>query len=144
MLTYSDVENWLSNSIEQAEIFPSGVALPTFSPGPYNASQLSSVSPQDIVFISVGGGAGLTTELLFDRPFISIRVVGRQNDFRSAEKLAHLVDLLFLGVDSNQKIGTTPVLSITRTGGGPQMLELDSADRYHYSCSYIAESQTGM
>jgi hypothetical protein len=138
-MLYSDVAEFLAAGLRS-----SYDPLPAFSPGPASSTKQQKTSSGRLIFVTVGGGAGLTTELLFDRPFISIRVCGNQNDYADAETLAKAVDFLLLGVDTNSLIGAAEVLYVTRTGGGPSLLEQDSADRYHFSCSYISETQTGL
>lgn len=120
-----------------------GGRTPRIDPGPANLASLQKLSPQEIVFLDVGGGAGLALEYLFDQPFIGTHVVGRQGDYDGAESLAELVDTAFLLVDSNATIGTAEALYITRTGGRPHLIGKDVADRYHFGCSYIAKAVTG-
>jgi hypothetical protein len=116
---------------------------PILRPGPTTNAQIQKIGPQSLVLLSVGSGSGLTTEGSFDRPFIEARCVGKQNDFEGAEFLAKAVDRLLLDVGSPMTLGSTYTLYITRTGGGPQLAEYDTANRYHFACSYIAEAETG-
>lgn len=137
-LEYADIRDYLLPLVDD----PANRKI-VFNPGPATNQMLQKLSPQAIVFISIGGGAGLTTEQMFDRPFIGIRVVGRQNDYDGAEELANVIDLSLLKRDTSGMVGSTYTLYITRTGGRPQVVEYDVANRYHFSCTYIAEAATG-
>jgi hypothetical protein len=46
-------------------------------------------------------------------------------------------------VAQSQLIGDVWVTSIIRAGGGPALLVVDRASRYHFTCSYIVEGATG-
>lgn len=105
---------------------------------------LMRTSPNQIVFVAVSGGAGPTTELLFDRPFVRVAVAGNQRDYDSAEALAMQLDRILMRIDHKTVIGTSTVLYITRTGGGPSMSTKDDAERYHFACSYITETTLGL
>lgn len=117
--------------------------MPVFNPGPATSPSLAKLSSGSTVFLTLGNGAGLSTEQLFDRPFIAVRAIGPQNDYNKAEKLAYDIDRLLLKVGSNTTIGSAKVLYITRTGGSPQLIDFDSANRHHFLTTYITEAQTG-
>lgn len=139
-MKYSDVKDFLENALTLEGYDP----LPLFNPGPATTTALGQLSAGAIVFLQVGSGAGLTTENLFDRPFITVRVVGVQNDFDYAENLASFIDKTFLAVDGNAVVGEAKSLYITRTGGAPENIDFDNASRYHFQASYITETQTGL
>lgn len=130
-MRYSDVESFLRPIVGDAPIHP----------GPSTEAALQKLSSQAIVFATVGGGAGLATEGLFDKPFITIRAIGKQGDYDSAETLAKDIDAAFRALDHNGEVGEAKVLYVTRTGGGPTMIDHDNADRYHFQCTYIAETR---
>ena len=133
-MRYKDVELFLRPIV--------GYATNIVSPGPSTEAALQKLSPQAMVFATVGGGAGLTSEQNFDRPFITVRTIGKQGDYDSAEALAFAIDAAFLALDHNGLVGTAKVLYVTRTGGAPSLIDHDSADRYHFQCTYIAETRT--
>jgi hypothetical protein len=116
---------------------------PDFSPGPASDEIIQGLSPDDIVFLTVGGGAGETVEGLFMKPFITARVIGPQFSYEKAEEMAWALDDIYGAVDRNTDVGEAKVLSIVNSGGKPQLLQLDAANRYHFVCSYIVETQTG-
>lgn len=120
---------------------PGNPAMPTFHPGPSTIHQLWNKSPNSMVFLTVGNGAGLAKEGVFERPFIVARVIGPQMDFTAAETLAYDVDGILLAVDTNTQVGTALTLYITRTAGSPQLVDFDAANRYHFQTTYIAEAQ---
>jgi len=118
--------------------------MPLINVGPSTIASLQKLSAGPIVFLTVGNGIGPTTELLYDQVFLTVRVIGMQNDYDYTEKLAYDIDTLFLRVDSNADIGSTRVLYITRTGGAPQLIDFDSSNRYHFQNTYITENKTGI
>lgn len=113
--------------------------MPAFHPGPSTIHSLWNKSPNAMVFLTLGNGAGLAKEGVFERPFIVARVIGPQNDFAAAEALAYDVDNILNAVDTNTLVGEALTLYITRTAGSPQLVDFDAANRYHYQTTYIAE-----
>jgi Bacteriophage minor capsid protein len=139
MLAYVDVETYVS-----VQLTTLGYSrLPVFTPGPATDLNVQDLSPNEIVIITVGGGAGMDSELLFDRPGVQIRTIGRQDDYNSAEALAQAVDKTMgdMGIyaSATRTINGKRVLSIVRTGGAPSLLLKDDGDRYHFTCNYIWE-----
>lgn len=121
--------------------------LPTFVPGPPTDLSLQNISPNAMVFVTVGDGTGLKTEDVFDTPFIRIRSIGLPNDPSFGEQLAVDIDLGFLQLANAgypQPVGNTTVLYITRTGGRPSLLEQDKANRYHWVSTYMTEAPSGI
>jgi hypothetical protein len=141
-LTYENVRGLVQQRLTAAGY--SDDAMPAFSPGPASDPGELKTSPDAIVFLTVGGGAGLTKEQTFDRPFISAHVVGPQRDYAAGERLALDVDRALLWLDSSDDVGGSWTLGITRTGGRPALLLKDPAERYHFTASYIAEAETGI
>jgi hypothetical protein len=140
MLGYSDVRDFVSAGLTAKDYgVNGGPAMPTFHPGPPTVQSLYKKSPNGIVFLTVGNGIGLTTEDTYDRPFIVVRILGRQSDYDYAETLAHDLDALFLAVQ-NQDLGSTRTLYVTRNAP-PQLVDFDASDRYHFQTTYIAEAQ---
>lgn len=117
-------------------------------PGPATDENLQKVNNDAIVFLTVGAGAGLHLDNLFDRPFITVEVVGPQNDYDGAESLALALDLALLAFEVPFSWGVandaSRSLSVTRTGGRPTLGVKDTADRYHFTCSYITEAVSGL
>lgn len=138
-MRFSDIKSF----VEQGLTSMGYEDLPSIAPGPASDVILQKRDAGRMIFIYPGSGASFSTELLFDRPFLIVRTIGYQKDFESAESLAHDLDTLLCKVDSNALIGTAKVLYITRTGGAPTLAERDSANRYHFTCTYITETQTG-
>lgn len=118
--------------------------LPVFSPGPANDTDLQQITPQTIVFLTLGGGVGLTLEGLYDRPFVAVHIVGPQEDYNTAETVANLIDVALNRVTTNTPVGNSRTLYFTRSGGKPTLLMRDSAFRYHFTCSYIALTPSGL
>lgn len=150
MLTFNDVKTFLTNGLTalgRETLQPAGAAprtLPLFDPGPVSLTSLQKKSPGPIVFAEVGNGAGIVLENLYDQVFINIRVLGPQNDYDGAERLAYEIDRLFLSLDGNGTIGNTRVLYVARTGGAPQLIDFDESQRYHFQTTYITPAQTGL
>jgi hypothetical protein len=152
VLTYEDVRGFLSAGLEAkgyASVNPAGTGgndlpMPRIDVGPFAIERLTKLTPGPLVFATVGNGAGLTLEQTYDQVFITIRAIGPQHDYTSAERLAQDIDLLFLAVGSNGLIGNTRVLFINRTGGSPQLVDLDESDRYHFQTTYITPASTGL
>jgi hypothetical protein len=114
--------------------------MPAFDPGPTAISSLwKSVSPNSIVFLTVGNGIGLKTEGLYDLPFIVVRAIGLQGDYTGAETLAYDIDNLLLPVE-NQMVGAARTLYINRNAP-PQLVDYDEANRYHFQTTYITETK---
>lgn len=152
MLTYRDVETFLSAGLQRLgysdanPYTPGGPvkSMPVINPGPFSLPTLQKIGPQAIVFATVGNGAGMVLEQLFDQVFITIRVIGRQNDYDGTEALAYDIDRLLLALNGNGTIGSTPVLYVVRTGGAPQLTDRDASDRYSFQTTYITPAATGM
>jgi hypothetical protein len=115
--------------------------MPAFSPGPATDALIQKLGPGRLIFLTVGGGSSQTTEGLFDQPFITARVIGKQFDYEDAETMAWDLDGIFMRIGGNRMVGAAFTLRIARSGGVPQLLECDTANRYHFTCSYITETQ---
>jgi hypothetical protein len=137
VLRYADIKGFVTEGLTSKGY--TGAGLPLLDPGPVTMKRLQMKTPGPMVFLTVGNGIGLSVEALFDLPFIVVRVVGAQNDYTGAETLALDIDALLLGVDTNTVIGATTALYVNRTGGGPQLVDFDSAERYHFQTTYITE-----
>lgn len=143
MLRYADVQEFVKAGLTAKGYGTAGgSAMPTFNPGPATIQGLWKKSPNSLLFLTVGNGAGMAKEGLFDRVFITARVIGRQREFDYTESLAYDVDKVLLGVQSNTMMGNTLALYVTRTGGAPQLVDYDSSDRYHFQTVYITEAMT--
>ena len=115
--------------------------LPIIDPGPGPDRDALDLSPASLLLLTIGPGAGLSTEGAFDRPSVQVRAIGEQSDYASAEKLAFDVDTGFVLLDHSQSVGGRWFLSMVRSGGGPALLLKDDADRYHFTCNYIYETE---
>lgn len=139
-MMFSDVQSFLATALAALDYSP----LPTFDPGPSSDVRLQKLSPNSIVFLTVGDGRGFETEQLFDQPFIRTRTIGKQNDYAGAEKLAADVDASLCSVVGNTLVGTALTRFINRAGGGPSLLLRDTSERYHFTCTYITATATGL
>jgi hypothetical protein len=149
MLTYQQVADWLDARLDglgygtqQPDVDPALRTKPRLVHGPYS-ERVAKQSPGALVVVSVGGGAGLTLEHLYDQRFITIRAVGLPNQYDQAERLAYDLDGLLVGVNSPAVIGQTRVLYVARTGGAPELIDYDEADRYHFQATYLTPAMTG-
>lgn len=139
-MRYSDVETHIREGLVSLAYGTAGKpVMPAFDPGPFTIERVQKKFPGPVVFAVYGNGIGLAKEGLFDLTFITVRVVGAQNDFAYAERLAYDVDSLLVG-DGNLTMGTGKALYVTRTGAPPQLVDLDAADRYHFQTTYITEA----
>lgn len=150
MLSFEDVKTFLLAGLEtkgyttRLPLTDGWQTMPLIDPGPFAIASVQKTTPGALVFATVGNGAGLTLEHTYDQTFITVRVLGRQLDYNGAEGLAYDVDRLLLAVDSVSLIGDTRVLYVTRTGGPPELVDLDASDRYHFQCTYITPAATGL
>jgi hypothetical protein len=148
-LTYREVADWLTAGLtargygtQQPDVDPSLRTMPRIVHGPYS-DQVAKQSPGALVVVSVGGGAGLSLEQTYDQKFITVRAVGLPNQYDAAESLAYDLDGLLVGVSSPAVIGQTRVLYVARTGGAPELIDYDDADRYHFQATYLTPAMTG-
>lgn len=149
-LRYRDVEAYLLQGLksrgytdENPNVGENSLPLPTLLPGPFTIPAFQNTSPQAMVFATVGNGAGETLEQTYDQVFITVRVMGPQNDYDAAERLAYDVDAI-LHVNVPTMFGATRVLFVARTGGAPDLVDYDSSDRYHFQATYITPAATGL
>lgn len=146
-MRFADLNTYVTAELTALGVYGDPDTDPTFpviNPGPPTVPELAKLATDRIIFLSLGSGPGLTSELLFDRIFITARVIGRQDDYTDAETLAWDLDGMFTKIDSNAIVGTARVLYVTRTGGAPVLLEKDSASRYHFTCTYLTETESGL
>ena len=143
MLRFSDVKSYVSDALVALGTYgdTSDTQFPVIDPGP-PTDQLMKLSPNRLIFLTIGAGAGFTTEQLYDRPFISARVLGLTRNYQDADNLALDLDKILTDVVKNTVIGTAKVLYITRTGGRPTLYSYDASERYNFTCSYITEAKT--
>lgn len=151
MIGYSHVEAFIRQSLidigystENPDISEPVRTMPPMLPGPITSELMQKRSPQAVLMIQVGNGVGLTTEGLYDKPFITVRTIGPQTKYADAERLAFDVDLILVPVSPPPgpfSMGGARVLYVTRTGGAPQLVDFDTADRYHFQATYITEAQ---
>lgn len=151
MLTYGDVRDFLTESLTALGYTDANPdtnepvrTLPVVNPGPATIESLQKITPQALVFANVGNGAGLMLEQTYDQVFITIDLLGPQNDFEAAERLALDIDGALLALNGNGYIGSTRVLYVARTGGRPQLIDFDSSNRYRFQTTYITPAATGL
>jgi hypothetical protein len=109
-------------------------------------------TPNRVIGIVKGTGAGSTMEGLYDVIGISITCRGGENNIDDAERIAGEVDDIFLGKHPNAKsenfligVGDESVFvnGIGRSGSGPTQLPLPDQDsRYTFTCTYYAYVST--
>ena len=150
-LLYRDVESFLTAGLTAKgyvstlpDVGMDRQPMPLIDKGPFTIESLQHLSPGAMVFATVGNGAGMVVEQTYDQVFITVRVIGPQNNYDAAERLAYDVDGLFLALNSPGMIGETRVLYVVRTGGAPQLVDLDASDRYHFQTTYITPAATGL
>jgi hypothetical protein len=146
MLRYSDVKTYLDAGLTalgygatNPDVVETARTMPLLDPGPFTQARVLAKSPQAMLIVSVGSGIGLQTEGLYDRVLITVRAVGMQNNYDYAEQLADDVDRLLLDAVNGVRLGSAHTLYVHRTGGAPQLVELDAGERYHFQGSYITE-----
>jgi Bacteriophage minor capsid protein len=141
MLKYEDVRGFISTLLSELGYGTETNPMPVFTPGPGTLGTVLDISPGRLVILTMGAGAGLDMEEVFDRPSVQVRSVGLQMDYNDAETLAQNIDQGLIGalVNGSQVVNGKYTLRIVRAGGGPALLEKDTGDRYHFVCNYIWE-----
>lgn len=99
--------------------------------------------PGRFVLATMVGGPGLNTDDLFDGTSYQIMVAGEQNDYDDAEGLAFAIDAIFVNAHS-QHVGGKWMTTITRQGGPPAPLNVDDADRWRFTASYIFDVRSAV
>lgn len=139
-LRFSDVRDYLSPLIEARGFNP----VPRYQPV-YDPMLLKAPGP--FVILDVGGGPGLTAEGVLDRVTITVRIVGRSQDFDGTEALAFAVDVDLCALDRARTIGPEDdpirVQNISRVSGRPTSIPVDDSDRYQFGVSYVAQASSG-
>lgn len=143
-MRYADVRDYVQIGLSAKGYGEKNKPMPVLAPGPSDNLLLQKLTPNAMAFLTLGDGRGFTTELLFDQPFIRVRAIGAGNDFENAETLAYDIDTVLCSVDGNTQIGSVLALYVTRAGGAPALLQQDTADRYHFTCTYITETESGL
>jgi hypothetical protein len=112
--------------------------------GPDPAGVVSGRNPGAGFILTREGSALLEAEGLINSPMWQVRTIGAQNDAPGAEALAFRADKQLLSVASPQMVGGTLVHSIIWAGGGPSVLEVDGGRRWHWVCTYVVKSESGL
>ena len=108
-------------------------------------ADLLEAGPGPLVLVSRTVSAGLLTEeRLANRPGFEIRTVGEQGDYFSARNMAFGIDRRLMRIARPVWIGGVRVSAFDWTGGGPTLLTRDSARRSHFTCRYIATTDSGL
>ena len=148
-LTTEDLGTWLTAGVRtwclaqaRDRSFPS-YARVKWDHGPDTAGVVSGKQPGAGFILTREGSVQLEAEGLVNNPMWQVRTIGAPNDAPGAENLALRADKLLLSVASPQVIGNTLVHSIVWAGGGPSVLEVDLARRWHWVCTYVAKSESG-
>lgn len=138
-MRFADLKTFITPKLAARGYSP----LPTISPGPSTDVRLLKLTPNALVFMSLGDGRGFDTEQLFDQPFIRVRVIGTLNNYDYAEQLAYDIDADLCSVVGNAMVGNALARFINRAGGAPSLLLRDAGERYHFTCTYITATATG-
>lgn len=151
MLTYADVKSYLEFGLanlgygtRNPDTNEAERTMPLLDPGPFAMPNLFQKTAGPMVVATVGNGAGLVLEQTYDQVFLTVRSLGPQNDYDSAERLAWDLDRLLLALNGTGYIGSTRVLYVTRAGGGPQLIDYDAGQRYHFQTTYVVPAFTGL
>lgn len=92
-----------------------------------------------MLVVTVLPGAGWQLEGATEIPSIQVRTIGPQADPAAARVLADQVDSHLVYATYPQEWGTRRIITVGRTGGGPAPDRVDSAERSHYTCTYLVE-----
>lgn len=153
-LLFADLKAWLNALITAPGTDypapPSGTGTATMiQPGPATDADLQVTNPGPVIFLTIGAGPGLTNDGALDNVFIEANVIGDQGDpvigYSSAEAVALWLDrqlLAFAGTGST--INGKLITDIDRVGGRPALAGRDAGRRYHFQCSYLAGTDSGI
>jgi hypothetical protein len=149
-IRFADVQEFLTAGLTSLgyatgnpDTNPTVRTLPVISPGPASVASLQKVTPGPLIFVQLGFGAGLQSEGLWDHQHLTVRVIGQQNDYASAENLMWDTDRLLLAVQGSGSIGASRVLYVARAGGSPGLIDFDAANRHHFQTTYVVPASTG-
>lgn len=95
--------------------------------------------PGRFIVLTRYGGPGEHFEGILDQIAWQVRVAGLQNQYDDAETIADAIDRALLEVGS-QEVNGLWVSGVQRSGGAPNPLLKDNADRTHFVCSYIVDT----
>jgi hypothetical protein len=137
---YSQIRDYLKTYLAGLGYDP----LPTFDPGPGADSNALDRSPDRLVLLTFGSGAGLSQEYAIDNPALYVRTVGGQADYDDSQQLSQDVDKGLLKLDHSQFVNGIWITSVQRAGGNPTLLLKDDGDRYHFTCTYIIGAKAGL
>jgi hypothetical protein len=127
MLTFEEIKTRLADGGVVVEVIP--------GPDPDSSADL----PGSFVVVTPTGGPGEATEGATDQSGFQLRTVGEQHDYTSAETLAWQADGVIRTLDGSEMLGARRLVRLNRIGSPPTLLLLDSANRYHFVCTYFAE-----
>ena len=129
-MRYRDLRDYLAEATPQDTFgYIEWVAGPDWS--------VDQSTGQTVVLTRMGGD-GMSIEGLFDGVGYQVLVIGEQNDYDSAERLADHIDAL-LRATYTRNIGTTRVSHTRRIGSPPTAVLVDDAIRTHFVCSYVID-----
>lgn len=128
MNTYERVKAWV-----EVVFAANNVVGWTIVPGP----QLPE-NPDATIVLTRYGGSGMNTDGAMDGRSWQFRIIGKQQDYASAESVAELIDHAALSHHSSE-VGGVWTSSISRVSGAPAALMVDNADRTHFVGNYVAD-----
>lgn len=95
--------------------------------------------PGACIVVSWLPGPGFSLEQMLDTVSFQARVIGPQGNPDDARILAGMVDKAITSHQWPDVLGGTYVVEIRRAGGKPALDRLDTANRTHYVCTYLAD-----
>lgn len=113
----------------------------TIDQGPDTDEDLEQLAVDRMLFLMVGSGPGLSYDGMCDRVTIRARWIGPQGNYDAAEAFALLGSNALL---TATEIDGVRVNYVDLQGGRPSLLKRDSASRYHFTCSYVTETASGL
>lgn len=133
MNTYARIKAWTREVLDNL-----GYDDVMIYPGP----ELPDI-PNRYVVWSRYGGPGMELDGAMDAKSWQMRVVGKQDDYESAEEVADAIDIAMLSHVSSH-VGGVWVSNVQRAGGAPAVQLVDDSDRTHFVCSYIVSVELAL
>ncbi len=124
MLTEDAVWAWLEAGGVQAAAY-------------WDGTPWTEIQDPKAVLLTLSGGSRPQFERTFDTPSLQIFARGDQNDHAGARDLAWQIDSLLQTAVPPLTLTGVRVISITRVGGPPRLLQRDAARRFIFSCNYL-------
>lgn len=124
MLTEDAVAAWLEAQGVEAAFY-------------WDGTPWTEIQDAAAVVLTLSGGSASQFERTFDTPTVQVLARGDQNDHAGARALAWQIDDALYRAVPPLTLGTTHVISVTRVGGPPRLLQRDAARRFIFTCNYL-------